>query len=890
MEFKTSQQRSLFAFAASTVGAVASLVVNEPAGLLVAVAFATICFGWRWGIAAALGISGAAAMLFWAEGELAGRSLGSWTAYVVAAFGIWGVISSYRTISFYDQVYKAVQPTLEDIPGLGWSAYPDGRMRFVNPAATEFIGLTPDEMKKRMKETDTAWWTPFIHPDDRERSLQLWRRSLKTGEPLVDEQRVRRFDGTYRWFRDSAIASRDANGNITGWYGTTVDITDQKNAEAALKASEQQLRELIDTVPALIWQASPDGKTAYVNKQLIEWFGLPSGDLNGEALDSVLMDAVYPEERESVQSAVKQSFALRKPFTLKYRHRRYDGTYRWTNARVQPLVDQEGAIVQWYGVFLDINDEIHALNSLGRSEKETRLIVDTVPSLIWLMTVEGLPYYFNKRMVDWTGIEPEEDASGSGSVSSRQTYAELIHPDDKERIATEFQNAFNSGAAIRTKGRLLRKDGQFRWLDSRVEPLRDEAGTIIRWYGVSIDIEDEVKAQTALRESERYLQHMIDTVPVGIVLSNNDAQPVYVNKRLNDNNGVHVDHDDRSVDMRISPSIRDLVHPDDKEAVESRWATAQRKGNSFAMRYRQRRADGVYRWIEDRSEPFKDDDGNILQWYGVNLDVDDEVKAQAALRLADERLARASRMVSLSELSISIAHDLNQPLQSVASNVTAFKNWLNAKPPNYERASKTAEWIIRDVEVAAEVVRRIRAIFSQTEHRRDAISLLGVIEEVRGALADKLIAAKIKLQVDVAQGIPDAFADRVQIEQVILNLIKNSIEAFDGTHTRERLIQIAIRMVGGDTVDISVRDNGPGIEDVDRAFEAFYTTKSDGLGIGLAICRSIIEAHGGQLSATSRKKGGTVVSFRLPITPRSAGLNVGIEVQNALPVGKRELH
>lgn len=863
MDFQTSQQRRLFAISASAVGVGAAIILNEPVGLLVAVAFATICFGWRWGAATAFGMSIAAAALLWAEGVLATANVGGWMAYAITTFGIWAVISSYRSISFYDQVYKTVRPTLEDIPGLGWSAYPDGRMRFVNPAATEFVGITPEEMKQRMEGTNTAWWEPFIHPDDRARSIALWHNSLKTGEPLIDEQRVRRFDGTYRWFRDTAIASRDENGEITAWYGSTVDITDKKDAEAALKASEQQLRELTDTVPALIWRAYPDGKTAYVNKQLVDWFGVSKEQLERDGLDNLLMVAVHPDEQREVQETVNRRFSARKSFRLKYRNRRADGAYRWTNVTVQPLLDREGDIVQWYGVLLDINDEIEALNALRRSETETRLIVDTVPSLIWLMSGDGFVYYFNERMVEWTGIEPKEDLTKQSGT--RPTYAELIHPDDNKRISAEFKNAFEHGTALHTKGRLLRKDGQFRWLDTRVEPLRDEAGAIIRWYGVSIDIEDEVRAQTALRESERYLQNLIDSVPVGIVLSDDEGHPVYVNKRLVDNNGLVAFHQTEGARTKMNLATNDLVHPDDKEAVERSWATARQKGKAYAMRYRQRRVDGVYRWIEDRSEPFLDDDGKVLQWYGVNLDIDDEVKAREALRIADDRLARASRTVSLSELSVSIAHDLNQPLQGVVSNVTAFKNWLNARPPNFERAIRTAEWIVRDAEVAAEVVNRIRTIFSQSAYRRDPVSLRSVIEYVKSSLADSLIAGKIKLNIILDGNLPDALADRMQIEQVVLNLLKNSIEAFEGTKIRAPSIEIRANNLVGEILKVSVRDNGPGFAAPEKAFDAFYTTKVEGHGIGLAICRSIIEAHGGQLSAANRGKSGAVVSFTLPI-------------------------
>jgi PAS domain S-box-containing protein len=887
MDFQTSQQRRLFAFGASAIGVGVAVLLNEPVGLLIAVAFSTICFGWRWGIAAAIGMSASAATLMWAEGDLTSLSTGGWSAYAISAFGIWAVITTYRTISFYDQVYKTVRPTLEDIPGLGWSAYPDGRMRFVNPAATEFVGITPQEMKKRMEGTDTAWWTPFIHPDDREKSLALWRNSLKTGEPLVDEQRVRRFDGTYRWFRDTAIASRDKDGEITGWYGSTVDITDQKNAEAALKASEQQLRELINTVPALIWRANPDGKTTYVNDQLIKWFGISAAERDVDRLESLLIEAVHPDERLEVRETFDRLFAIGKPFCLKYRHRRSDGAYRWTNATVQPLLASDSSIVQWYGVFLDINDEIMALEALRRNEAETRLIVDTVPSLIWLMSSDGFVYHFNDRMVEWTGIAPEQNLSDPSGA--RPTYLELIHPEDRQRIAADFKDAISSGTPLHTKGRLLRKDGKFRWLDSRVEPLRDDTGNIVRWYGVSIDIEDEVKAQAALRESERYLQHMIDTVPVGIILSDNSGHPVYVNKRIIDNNGFQVPRQSESSLFAINPTLKELVHPDDREDVEANWGTARRKGKSYAMRYRQRRADGVYRWIEDRSEPFRDDDGKILQWYGVNLDIDDEVKAQEALRSADERLARAARNVSLSELSISIAHDLNQPLQGVVSNVTAFKNWLRATPPNLERATRSAEWIVRDAEAAAEVVSRIRTIFSQTENKREPVYLKAVIEDVKSALADELIAGRIKVRLELESSLSDTMADRVQIEQVVLNLLRNSIEAVCGARLRSRLIEVRGSNVNGEAVQISVSDNGPGLMEPEKVFDAFYTTKSDGLGIGLAICRSIIEAHGGQLSAANRKAGGATVTFTLPIKERGDGREAYNTSLDLVAVPKGEL-
>src|SRR5262245_34956692 len=604
MVLTSTKQRRAVACVIGAVSVVVALFANEPSALLVAIAAASICLGWKAGLAtiAAGGLLSSVILLSPSYGgeDSAIRLV----VFFAAAFGLWLVVKIFRTISFYDRVYQSPGPDMADIPGLGWSLYPDGRVKFVNPAALEYVGLTADEMR-RIMDADDYSWARFIHPDDVETSIARWRHSMKTGEPLRDEQRVRRFDGTYRWFRDTGVASRDERGNIIAWYGHTEDIDDQKKAEAALR----------------------------------------------------------------------------------------------------------------------------------QSERELRLLVDTVPTMIWLMTPEGQPYYFNKRFVDWVGTNPAGINPDEQALTTQRQFAphvELFHPDDRAAAKAAFQNAIATGEPLQHLGRLRRKDGKYRWADSRFEPLRDEDGTIIRWYGVS-------------------------------------------------------------------------------------------------------------------------------------LDMDDQVRAQESLRLADERLSRALRAASLSELSVSIAHELNQPLQAVVANASAFQRWLSADPPNFDRASRIAQKIIRNANAAAQVISHFRTMFTKTAGQPTPIDLNSVITEVCDLLADKLLSRNVKLELDLDPRLPATAVDQIQVEQVVLNLIQNGIEAMQDVDVRSRSLRIVSRRQGDDLVEIEVRDHGHGVSNPDRIFEPFYTTKPDGMGMGLAICRSIVESHCGRLWANSIDTEGASITFNLPI-------------------------
>jgi len=248
----------------------------------------------------------------------------------------------------------------------------------------------------------------------------------------------------------------------------------------------------------------------------------------------------------------------------------------------------------------------------------------------------------------------------------------------------------------------------------------------------------------------------------------------------------------------------------------------------------------------------------------VNWEIDSLI-GEEALQTMRTRLAYATQLATVAELSAAIAHELNQPLAAVAANASACLRWLSAMPPDLERARLTAERIVRDTNAASDVVNRVRALFKQSTPAMMALNLNEVIEEVRQLVLDDVCAANVSIETDLERDLPPTLADRVQMQQVIVNLVRNGIEAMDGTIDVPKVLSIRSQREGVRYVRVEVCDRGTGLRDPENAFKPFFTTKKNGMGMGLAICRSIIEAHRGRLWATQNEGWGATFSFTLPV-------------------------
>ncbi|HEV7324804.1 MAG TPA: ATP-binding protein [Bosea sp. (in: a-proteobacteria)] len=382
-----------------------------------------------------------------------------------------------------------------------------------------------------------------------------------------------------------------------------------------------------------------------------------------------------------------------------------------------------------------------------------------------------------------------------------------------------------------------------------------------------LDLSERKHAEAALLDRERELAQLVDMLPVYIRRLSPKGEPIFFNKRLSDFIGVDLSDIGVAGTSRLRPAVENFVHPDDAAKVVAALSHAVATGEAYSMRYRMRGADGVYGWLETRAEPVRNQDGTIAQWYSMSIDIEDQVRAmqaEEALRRASGELAKATQIASLSELSASIAHEVNQPLAAIVANSHACQRWLTAAPPNLERAQMTVERIIRDANAAADVVSRIRALFKQSVETRASTAFGDVIEEARKLIAEEAARRRVRVELDIASALPLIPLDRIQIQQVLVNLMRNGIEATDAT-IDERSLGVRARQLGA-LVQVEVSDHGPGIEFPDRIFEPFFTTKEQGMGMGLAICRSIVESHGGRLWVEANEPRGARFIFTLPVT------------------------
>jgi PAS domain S-box-containing protein len=814
---------------------------------------------------------------------------------------------SEATLRDYPENASEFRLLVDTIPALVWSAGPEGDIEYVNKRVLEYFGAPLGEI--------VGWgWAERVHPDDVAFKTKTWLANL---EPRTAHDAVCRFrgaDGQYRWFEVSGAPLKTGDGRVLRWFGVLIDIDDRRKAEEALRENEYKLRQTIDPVPGLTWStgsdrsegkkvevqpgflaqvrailnvlpaytwyAPPSGSLAFVSKRQADFLGVPEDHPLRFGVDiGAPWDAhipfLHPDDQEKGREYWSNSLRTGEGYEYDYRVRDAQGNYRWLLTRTEPLKASDGTILLWVGATLDIEELKRADEGLRGSEAKFRDYAETASDWFWeigpdykftLLTENA----FGSDSADRIGTacwdhaldletEPEKWRLIQATLDSRQPFRDFVYRSARRN---------DSPIHVRASGK----------------PVFDANGEFRGYRGTGTDVTALMRAQEELRESERSARSAIDGIAGLVAIMTPSGEVETVNRQC-------IEYFGRPLEEQKDWVTTDMVHPEDLPHMLEVFTRAIASEIPYHFEQRLRRFDGEYRWFDTRGGAVRDDAGRVLRWYVLLTDIEDRKRALARLDQMQSDFAHINRVSMLGELVASLSHEITQPIASARNNARAATHFLERSAPDFGQVKEALACVVDDADRAGEILDRIRDHIKKAPPRMDRVDLNQAINDVIVLAQGAIVKNGVSVQTRLAEGLFHVQADCVQLQQVILNLILNAAEAMGSVRQGARELSIGSQPHQAGGVLVTVRDSGPGInpEHLDRVFDTFYTTKSSGVGMGLSICRSIIDAHGGRLWAEANEPRGAVFQFTLPGAGKELKSSRPAAHQTGEPSGGTEL-
>ena len=622
-----------------------------------------------------------------------------------------------------------------------------------------------------------------------------------------------------------------------------------------LAEREAKIRRLVDSNIIGIFLWNFEGRILEANDEFLRMVGYDREDLLSGSMRWT--DLTPPDWRDSSNARMEQgkSSGRFEPFEKEYT-RKYGG-------RVSVLIG--GALFEQGGnegvaFVLDLTVRKRAEEALMRSEAYLAEAQKLTHTGSWAWNPQnGEVLYCSEEMFQIFGLDRRV------SSPSRENFRQQIHPEDRDRIKEKFEEALRKKVDTRDDYRVLLRDGTVKQISASGHLVLNGEGDVIEFVGTAIDVTEHKRAEEAMRESELKLREIVETMPAMTWSTAPDGEPTRVNQRVLDYAGMRFEN-------FLNLGWKEFLHPEDFPETARAFYRALQTGEPYEAVHRLRRADGQYRWHHALGVPLRDKEQRIIQWYGLTVDIDERKRAEEQLRCSESylaetqlALAHANRVATMGQLTASIAHEVNQPIGSARNNARAALNFLDRSHPDLDEVREALGCIVADADRAGGIIDRIRDQIKKVPPRSDRFDLNRAIEEVIGLAQSMMTENGVSVKSRLASGMAPVLGDRVQLQQVILNLILNAVEAMSSVEAEERQLFITTDQSEANGTLVAVRDSGPGIDPkhLEHVFEAFYSTKS-GMGMGLSICRSIITAHGGQLWAAATEPRGALFQFMLP--------------------------
>jgi len=722
-----------------------------------------------------------------------------------------------------------------------WSFDPAIGFDHWSPELFQIHGLEPTP-----EAPTSEVYLALVHPEDREFMASIMDQMLMEGFRFDATKRIVRPNGQLRYVR--CVGSAASETGRLKRIGVGIDVTEHELLMQELRRREAYLAEAqrLSHTGSFGWRP---GCGTHVWSD--ETYCIFEYDPAEKITLNMMMERVHPEDRNLVLEIVERASTGGGAIDCEYRLLFPDDRVKYVRVLARPLRTASDDL-EFAGAVIDVTEAKRAEEKIRLSERELRTIIEIMPAYMGTSLPDGTVDFQSQSWLDYSG-QTREEAMGWG-------WARVLHPDDVDRVLANWQEGLASGKPVEQEFRCRREDGTYHWFLNRSLPLRDDEGKIVKWYGILFDVNSLKETEHALQTREHQLLGIIDTIPSMLWSTSPTGESTHLSQRFREYWGV-------SFEEIANRGWVNLIHPDDREDTTKAFFRAIETGDSFSAIQRLRRADGEYRWHHSMGEPLRDPGGKIIQWYGLSMDIDERKRAEDHLRDTRNKLSKASKIATVAELSASIAHELNQPLMAVLGNAQAAKRWLAANPPHLIETNASIERILRDIRSADEIMQHVRALFRSEPYKKSDESVLEIIRESLRFVREDPNKREVRIDWSIEDSLPPICVDRIQTQQVFINLISNAIEATDGNTNTAKILLKAFAAQEHEVI-VQVIDNGTGLENTEKIFDAFMTTKEKGMGIGLAVSRSIVEAHGGRLWAENNPDGGATFNVALPVSSK----------------------
>src|SRR5215469_12506600 len=724
------------------------------------------------------------------------------------------------------------------------------------------------DQQQGLPDNETAWQR--IHPEDLKAIIQQQIEEASTGNlktAVAQDLRIVLPDGTVKHIHGTSHPVIDDSGKVVEYIGTSVDVTEHKRAEDSLRRSEAYLAEAQRLTKTGSWAYNPfTGKTIYWSDEMFRIFGLDPQE--GPSSDK-FWQLVHPKDLDRVRARVEREAHEKKEYADEYRIVLRDGTLKHILDIGHPVFNGAGEVVEFVGTTVDVTERKRAEEELRRSEAylaEAQRLTHT-GSWAWEMkTLKVL--YCSDEMYRIFGFDPQ------GGVPTAEDFEQRMHPEDHDNVHAIAWKAITQKADYVVEHRIVRPDGTVKYILTTGHPVLNGTGEVVEYFGTSADVTERKRAEEALRRSEAYLAEAQKLTHTGSCAWN------MVTREVNHSSAEHsrLYGFDPELGIPSLEAIFQRVHPEDRAAAIATLERASRERTDSENDFRAVLPDGTIKYIHAVGHPFFDAAGNLVEYVGTAVDVTERKRAEEErerLRQLEADLAHIGRVTTLGELAASLAHELNQPITAAITNANTSLRWLARAEPDLDEAREAIMRIVKDGTRAAEVINRLRSFYKKgTPPQPELVDVNEVAHEMMMLLRNEANRYSIAIRTELAPKLPRVMADRVQLQQVFMNLMLNGIEAMK--ETAGELMVKSERAADG-RVLISVSDTGVGLpaDKADQIFNAFFTTKSQGTGMGLAITRSIIEAHGGRLWASANTGRGATFHFTLPREATASSTSAG---------------